>query len=111
MIRLRTEGAAQETAALRGELAELRQAILGAVRRDPEPHDEIEKLRNEVAELRASARLPPEDLGDALAAVTRAAVDKVAAVRNQVADRHWVPEDAAAPTGVDKLRDRHRASG
>ena len=110
MIRLRTEGAAQETAALRGELAELRAAILGAVRRDPEPHDEIEKLRNEVAELRASARLPPEDLGDALAAVTRAAVDKVAAVRNQVADRHWVPEDAAAPTGVEQASaDRHLA--
>ena len=110
VIRLRTEGAAQETAALRGELAELRAAILGAVRRDPEPHDEIEKLRNEVAELRASARLPPEDLGDALAAVTRAAVDKVAAVRNQVADRHWVPEDAAAPTGVEQASaDRHRA--
>ena len=102
VIRLRTEGAAQETAALRGELAELRQAILGAVRRDPEPRDEIEKLRDEVAELRASARLPPEDLGDALAAVTRAAVDKVAAVRNQVADRHWVPEDAAAPTRVEQ---------
>ena len=110
VIRLRTEGAAQETAALRGELAELRQAILGAVRRDPEPHDEIERLRDEVAELRASARLPPEDLGDALAAVTRAAVDKVAAVRNQVADRHWVPEDAAAPTGVEQASaDRHRA--
>ena len=102
VIRLRTEGAAQETAALRGELAELRAAILGAVRRDPEPHDEIERLRDEVAELRASARLPPEDLGDALAAVTRAAVDKVAAVRNQVADRHWVPEDAAAPTRVEQ---------
>ena len=108
MIRLRTEGAARRPprsgASSRSSGGDPRRR-----RRDPEPHDEIAQLRDEVAELRASARLPSEDLGDALAAVTRAAVDKVAAVRNQVADRHWVPEDAAS-TGVEQASaDRHRA--
>jgi len=114
--RLRSDGAAQEHGALRGELAELKEAILGAVASKPPDATalEIARLREDVAALRASARLPSEDLGDALAAVTRAAVDKVASMRSGTAvdpdDQHWAPDAAAErPEQVSPAVDQHWA--
>ena len=113
--RLRSDSAAQEHGALRGELAELKEAILGAVAsKPPDAALEIARLREDVAALRASARLPSEDLGDALAAVTRAAVDKVASMRSGTAvdpgDQHWAPDAAAErPEQVSPAVDQHWA--